>query len=169
MRKIKEFFKKPFAAPLFKFRNKKPLAEPPGMQSFILPVRSESSAKLTGHTSGPGTRYVFSDKQNNPQGGLYAILRTVENVQTPEPHVELHKHNVDSLWIFRGANADLTGLKVEVVLGKESFILDTPASVYIPAEVCHTYRFVSGSGDYINIVLVKGGDYNTAVQVGEGK
>ena len=166
MRKIKDFFKNHFAAPLFKFKREKPLAEPQNMHSLILQVRSESSAKLAGHTSGPGTRYVFSDNQNNPQGGLYAILRTVEDVGAPEPHVQFHKHNVDSLWIFRGTNADLSGLKVEVVLGTQSFILDSPASVYIPADVYHAYKFLSGSGDYINIVLVKGGDYNTAIQVG---
>lgn len=131
---------------------------------LILPVREESSEVLKKHTAGPGKRFVFSDQKNNPTGNIYAITRVVENVDNPESHIEDHAHDVDSLWLFEGANPDLRGLRVEVKLGDEKFILDSPASIFIPAGVVHNYRFISGSGRYTNIVLAKGGDYNAHIK-----
>lgn len=134
------------------------------LKSLILPVREESSAVLRKHADGPGKRFVFSDQKNNPQGNIYAITRVVENVDNPEPHFEDHSHNVASLWLFEGSNPNLSGLRVEVKLGDEKFILDSPASIYIPAGVNHNYRFIFGSGRYTNVVLAKGGDYNSVTK-----
>ena len=131
---------------------------------LILEVKSKSASELTKHKHGPGERYVFSDHENNPQGKVYTIVRVVENVNNPEQHIEDHEHPVDSLWLFEGDKSDLTGLKVEVKLGDKKFILDSPASVYIPAGVIHNYRFINGSGRYTNIVLVQGGEYNKAIK-----
>jgi len=130
---------------------------------LILPVEIKSATELKKHKKGPGERYVFSDHKNNPEGKVYAIVRTVKNVENPPQHVDLHGHIFDSLWMFIGDNDDLTGLKVEVVLENETYTLDSPASIYIPAGVKHMYRLVKGSGKYINIVLVPGGDYNAAI------
>ena len=130
---------------------------------LILPVSCRSAAELKKHSEGVGTRYVFSDHKNNPDGKVYSILRVVKNVERPPQHVETHSHSVDSLFMFIGDNDDLTGLQAEVVLGEKTYTLDSPTSVYIPQDVQHTYRFVKGSGKYINIVLVPGGEYNTAV------
>lgn len=132
--------------------------------NLILKVESRSSAELTKHKEGPGTRFVFSDHNNNPEGQIYTIVRVVEDVDNPEQHFEDHEHNVDSLWLFEGDKPDLTGLKIEVKLGNQKFILDSPASIYIPAGVTHNYRFILGSGRYTNIVLTKGGDYNKAIK-----
>lgn len=130
------------------------------LSRLILPVEARASTELKGHAAGPGTRYVFSDHRNNPGGRVYAITRVVENVDRPEMHIDDHAHDVDSLWIFEGAGPGLTGLSVEVKLGENWHPLESPASVYIPAGVIHNYRFVRGSGHYLNIVLAEGGDYN---------
>lgn len=127
---------------------------------YILKVESRSSSELVKHKKGPGKRFVFSDQNNNPEGQVYAIVRVVENVDNPEQHFEDHTHDVDSLWLFEGNKNDLTGLKIEVKLGDQEFVLDSPVSIYIPAGLIHNYRLISGSGSYTNIVLVKGGDYN---------
>ena len=74
----------------------------------------------------------------------------------------MHHHNCDSLWMFTGDKKGLKGLKVEVVLGNKTYKLNSPASIYIPKGVEHTYRFIQGSGSYVNIVLAKSGKYNTA-------
>lgn len=131
---------------------------------YILKVESRSSSELVKHKEGPGRRYVFSDQNNNPDGQVYTIVRVVENVDNPEQHFEDHAHDVDSLWLFEGDQNDLTGLKVEIKLDNQKFILDSPASVYIPAGLAHNYRFISGSGRYTNIVLVKGGNYNKTIK-----
>lgn len=132
--------------------------------NLILPIEIRSSTELKKHTSGPGKRYVFSDDKNNSKGNIYTILRTVENVNKPPQHIEMHHHNCDSLWMFIGRKKNLKGLRVEVVLGKNTYKINSPASVYIPKGVEHTYRFIKGSGSYINIVLAKGGKYNTSTE-----
>ena len=134
------------------------------ISKFILPVEARSATELKKHKKGVGKRYIFSDNKNNPKGNIYAILRNVKNVKMPPQHVELHSHNCDSLWMFFGNKNDLKGLQVEVVLGKEKYKLNSPASIYIPKGVKHTYRFIKGSGNYVNIVLAKGGTYNTSTK-----
>lgn len=131
---------------------------------FILPIEARSSTELKKHTSGPGKRYVFADHNNNPTGNIYTILRTVKNVKNPPQHIEIHRHDCDSLWMFVGNKKDLTGLKIEVFLGNKIYKLNSPASIYIPQGVRHTYRFIEGSGNYINIVLAKNGRYNTSTK-----
>lgn len=128
--------------------------------NLILKVESRPASELVKHKEGPGRRFVFSDHKNNPEGQIYTIVRVVENVDNPEQHIEDHEHDVDSLWMFEGDKSDLTGLRVEVRLGEQKFVLDSPTSVYIPARVKHNYRFISGSGRYTNIVLTKGKEYD---------
>ncbi len=128
--------------------------------NLILPVKTRSATELVKHRHGVGERYVFSDHNNNPNGNIYTIIRTIENVERPDPHVDRHTHDVDSLWMFIGDNKDLTGLRASVSLGNEIYEVDSPASIYVPAGLDHTYGFVKGSGKYINIVLAPGGKYN---------
>lgn len=131
---------------------------------LVLKVAAESAAKLTKHTKGPGKRYVFSDHNNNPNGEVYSIVREVKDVSGPRQHVEPHFHSVDSLCMFLGDAEKMKGLQVEVQVDDEKYVVDSPASIYIPKGVNHTYRFIKGSGKYINIVLVKGGEYNTVTK-----
>jgi 2-isopropylmalate synthase len=60
---------------------------------------------------------------------------------------------VDSLFLFLGTREDLSGLEVEVSLGDRVFRVVSPASVFIPAGLMHSYKFVAGSGLFINHVL----------------
>src|SRR3990167_1147315 len=133
------------------------------LDKLILKIEARSSAELKKHTEGPGTRYVFADHKNNQQGNIYSIVRIVKDVDNPRTHIEMHSHNCDSLWEFLGDNDDLTGLRVEVTLEHKKYVLDSPVSVYIPKQVNHTYRFINGSGKYINTVLAKDGKYNTTI------
>jgi 2-isopropylmalate synthase len=133
-------------------------------QDLILRVEARSSEELKKHRKGPGTRYVFSDSKNNPKGKLYSIVRRVKDVNHPEPHIDIHTHTVDSMFMFLGDEGDLTGLEVKVILGDEEYKLQSPASVYIPAGVPHGYEFLKGSGKYINLVLAEGGDYNKFIR-----
>lgn len=135
------------------------------MQDLILDVKTRSAEELVKHKKGPGTRYVFSDHNNNPDSDIYVILRTVSNLdEAPEGHVEPHSHEYESLFIFKGNNPDLTGLKVEVLLGDEWFTIDSPKTVRIPAGLNHTYRFIEGSGEYWNIVYTPGAEYNKTIR-----
>ncbi len=131
---------------------------------LICNVVARSAEELIKHTKGPGTRYVFSDHKNNPEGNIYVIMRTVENVDKPDMHIEAHCHDYESLFIFKGNNPDMSGLVVEVLLGKEWHRMESPITVRIPAGLNHNYRFIKGSGEYWNIVLTPGAEYNKTVK-----
>lgn len=133
-------------------------------EKLILDTEARSAEELIKHTKGPGTRFVFSDHNNNPEGNIYTIMRLVENVERPEAHVEPHSHEYESLFIFKGNNPDMTGLEVEVMLGDKWFPIKAPKAVRIPPGLNHTYRFVKGSGEYWNIVLTPGANYNETVK-----
>ncbi|MFZ0273302.1 MAG: hypothetical protein WB524_10995 [Acidobacteriaceae bacterium] len=134
------------------------------MEELILNVVSRSAEELIKHTKGPGTRYVFSDHKNNPGGNIYVIMRGVHDVDQPEMHVEAHTHEYESLFIFKGANPDMTGLDVEVLLGDRWYKVQSPKAIRIPAGLIHNYRFIRGSGEYWNIVLTPGAEYNKTTQ-----
>ncbi len=138
-------------------------------EQLILRVEERSATELKYHDIGPGKRYVFSDHRNNPSGKIYAIVRTVEDVSNEQPHVEPHVHDDDSLFLFIGDRADLTGLTVEVNTENDAYPLSSPASVYIPAGVPHAYRFVEGSGKFVNIVLAENCNYNEVTKMKRNK
>jgi hypothetical protein len=134
------------------------------MKDLILNIEARSSEELIKHRKGPGTRYVFSDHKNNPEGNIYVIMRTVENVNQPEMHIEPHCHDYESMFIFKGYNPDMSGLVVEVLLGEKWHRIESPKAIRIPPGLNHNYRFIKGSGEYWNIVLAPGGDYNKAIR-----
>jgi len=134
------------------------------MEKLILDVVARSAEELLKHKKGPGTRYVFSDHNNNPEGNVYVIMRTVEDVDKPELHIEPHNHEFESLFIFKGKNPDMTGLEVEVLLGDKWYKFESPKAVRIPPGLNHNYRFVRGSGELWNIVLAPGAEYNRTVR-----
>ena len=134
------------------------------MKELILNVVSRSAEELIKHKAGPGTRYVFSDHNNNPGGSIYTIMRTVDNVEQPEQHVEPHSHEYESLFIFKGSNPDFSGLEVEVLLENEWYKIESPKAVRIPPGLNHTYRFIRGSGEYWNIVITPGAEYNRTIK-----
>lgn len=134
------------------------------MKKLILNVVARSAEELIKHRKGPGTRYVFSDHNNNPEGSIYVILRTVEKVDRPEMHIDAHSHEFESLFIFKGNNPDLSGLEVEVLLGDQWHRFESPKTVRIPPGVNHNYRFIKGSGEYWNIVLTPGAEYNKTIR-----
>lgn len=129
------------------------------LSRLIFRAECRSSSELVKHTDGPGKRFVFSD-QNNPCGSIYAMTRRVENVDNPEQHIEDHLHDVESFWMFMGSGPNAEGLRLEIKIGDEKFIVESPFSVTIPAGINHNFRFISGSGTYTNIVLIKSGNYN---------
>lgn len=125
---------------------------------IVKPVRRDAS-ELRYHRAGaPGTRWVCVDKSIYPHAKIYQIVRRISKLtEPPQPYIEEHKHCVDSTFIFLGNNLDLTGLRAEVVLNGERFEINSPATVYIPAGLVHSYRLSAGSGFFIHTVL--GGNY----------
>ncbi|HEU4727015.1 MAG TPA: hypothetical protein VFT22_03980, partial [Kofleriaceae bacterium] len=121
-----------------------------------------SATELRHHREGHGTRYVMIDDRLVEDCRQYCIVRHIPPVESAPPgHVDPHRHQCDSLFMFLGHSPDLTGLKVEVLLDDRVQQVDSPASVFIPAGVLHSYRILAGSGLYVNHVL--SGNYNASL------
>lgn len=135
---------------------------PADMENFFLTPAVISATELKYHREGPGLRHVMLDERLIADCRQYCIAREIPALSEPAPaHVDLHAHTVDSLFLFLGHEPGLKGLRVEVQLGEVVKELDSPASVFIPAGVPHTYRILMGSGVFINHVLA--GSYNESL------
>ncbi len=110
----------------------------------------------------PGKRRVFLEEKLFSDSDLYVMVRTTKDVMPDQPeYVESHAHNVSSVYIFLGSGEELEGLKAEVVLDDEIYIVSSPATVFIPGGAVHSYRLIEGSGHFSHIVLK--GNYNDSL------
>lgn len=141
------------------------IAEPPSRRQFDqlhVSPKVISATELKFHRHGPGSRYVMIDERFVSDARQYCIVRDIPHQLEPaDAHVDPHSHSCDSLFMFLGREDGLTGLTVEVMLDGQSRTVLSPAAVFIPAGVEHSYRVVGGSGLYVNHVLA--GDYNSSL------
>ncbi|APC97631.1 LeuA family protein [Francisella frigiditurris] len=127
----------------------------------------KGASELLHHRDGVGSRWVFMDSRVDERSHVYVIERTfdIDYSDSYQPHVDSHAHNCDSMFVFMGNNKDGTGLKVSVTFGEgdnqETKIINSPASVYIPVNVYHSYSYISGTGRFLNFVLSP--NYNQSI------
>lgn len=57
-----------------------------------------------------------------------------------------NQHENDSKLLFLTQENNLAGLQVEMQLAEESFIIESPIAVFIPAGIEYSYKALSGSG-----------------------
>ncbi|GIW67378.1 MAG: hypothetical protein KatS3mg096_246 [Candidatus Parcubacteria bacterium] len=132
-------------------------------KNLILTPRKELFTNMSAHHIVKGLTpylYKFSDNINNPKGKLFVACRVLDNVKNTKPHVSYHSHSVDQMYMWIGNKKNLKGLKVEVFLGDENYILNSPVAVYIPAGIKHSHRYIKGSGFFIGILVTNGKSYN---------
>ncbi|BFO09659.1 2-isopropylmalate synthase [Serratia rubidaea] len=139
--------------------------QPMHQQALFLAPFEKSATELKYHRHGPGKRFVMLDKRLVDGSPFYFIARQFADADADDSavsgHVDSHIHNCDSVFLFLGDGADYAGLEVEVDLGGTRRRLTSPASVFIPAGVAHSYRFIRGCGTYIN--FVHKGDYHDSL------
>lgn len=121
----------------------------------ILKPEVRRTSELSYHTDdAPGIRRVFIEEKMMPESDCYVMLRTATGVQADQPkYVDSHAHNVSSVYIFFGVEKDLGGLTAEVILDGEKHIVTSPATVFIPKGVIHSYRLIGGNGYFLHTVL----------------
>jgi 2-isopropylmalate synthase len=137
--------------------------DPPILEQplFVEPFE-KSATELKHHRHGPGKRFVMLDRRLLPSSPYYFMARKVDGIRADEPgHVDPHAHRCDSVFLFLGDGPDYTGLTVEVLINARLKTVRSPATVFIPAGARHSYRFVEGSGSFIN--FVDSGDYNQSL------
>lgn len=122
-------------------------------QELFLTPFEKSSTELRYHRHGPGKRFVMLDHRLLSASPFYFIARKVEVIaDNEEGHVDTHRHNCDSVFMFLGEDEDYQGLTVEVTISGQSRTLTSPATAFIPSGAEHSYRFVGGKGSFINFV-----------------
>lgn len=124
----------------------------------------KGASELKYHRDGQGDRWVQLDHRTDERTSFYVITRVFHRDYTDvdlEGHVDIHAHHCDSAFIFWGNEADGTGLLCEVEIEGERQIIQSPKSVFIPAGLKHTYKYLSGAGTYTNIVLAP--EYNASL------
>ncbi|WP_309411764.1 2-isopropylmalate synthase [Bacillus cereus] len=124
----------------------------------------KGASELRYHRDGPGYRWVQLDTRIDSRASFYVIQRQFYKTcseDVKEGHVDAHIHNCDSAFLFWGNQLDGSGLICEVEIEKEKHLVISPASIFIPAGLVHTYRYVYGQGTYTNIVLAP--NYNDSL------
>ena len=127
----------------------------------------KGASELLHHRDGVGCRWVFMDNRIDPRSHVYIIERIfdIDYTDAYQPHVDFHAHNCDSVFVFMGNNSDGTGLRASVTFVKDNNkttqIIDSPASIYIPASVYHSYSYICGTGRFLNFVLSP--NYNESI------
>nr|WP_295970132.1 2-isopropylmalate synthase [uncultured Bacillus sp.] len=124
----------------------------------------KGASELKYHRDGYGIRWVHLDHRTDDRTSFYVIQRVFPHdsiADDLEGHVDVHAHHCDSAFIFWGSRPDGTGLVCEVEIEGEQQIIESPKSVFIPAGLKHSYRYLSGSGTYTNIVLAP--EYNDSL------
>lgn len=124
----------------------------------------KGASELKYHRDGQGDRWVQLDHRTDERTSFYVIKRIFHHDYTNvdlEGHVDIHAHHCDSAFIFWGNEADGTGLLCEVEIEGERQIIQSPKSIFIPAGLKHTYKYLSGAGTYTNIVLAP--EYNASL------
>ena len=125
---------------------------------FIDPISSEGN--LSYHRKGPGNRYELFNKNVFRSADQYLIIREIDAGE-PIDYVDVHSHCVDNINVFLGCGENFSGLNFEFVMGEQAFNLTSPKTVFVPAGIPHKFRPLSGSGVYLNHLLI--GDYRDSI------
>ena len=132
-------------------------------EKYIIDPEIKGAEELPYHKKGaPGVRRVFLEKSLLEEADVYLMVRTVKDVTPAQPeYIEMHAHNVNSAYIFVGNKDNLEGLKAEVTIEDEKFIITSPKTVFVPKGKKHSLRLIDGSGHFFHIVLE--GDYKRSL------
>jgi 2-isopropylmalate synthase len=121
---------------------------------FVVRPRAIPSCERNYHCDDASRQYVMIDERFIPECRQYCVVRTIPPGTESDPcHTDLHRHDCDSLFIVLGINPELSGFRVEVRFGDENIELESPASIFVPAGVVHSYRILSGPGLLFHHVL----------------
>ena len=111
----------------------------------------KGASELLFHRDGPDDRWVQLDHRTDERASFYVIKRVFSHhasASFSKSQVDTHSHHCDSAFIFWGTEPDGSGLQ---------------CGVEMEGEIQHTYKYVSGSGTYTNIVLAP--EYNASLEM----
>lgn len=116
----------------------------------IVQGRLEPLEGVPFHSEGPLTRWLLASEAMAPGAGVFIALHEFSGVEPARrDYCRPHRHDHDEINVFHTTSH----LEVEVDLDGETFVLEAPATVLIPAGVRHAANVRSGSGFMVAILL----------------
>ena len=117
------------------------------------------------HGSGvaPLCRRVLAGPDVHPQLEKHIVAHEIREVCAGRrSYCEPHVHDCPEINIL----LSLTRLIYEIRLGDEVYLVEAPATIYIPAGLVHSANVVEGSGFFV--ALVETADYQASVSGAQG-
>ena len=98
-------------------------------------------------------RWSFCGDGYFPEAPVRVVVRQIKSVpEDYDPHIELHTHDIDELYIF--VSEEEEGLEVVVTLGDEVYPIKSNVTVLLPKGVPHKYAAKKGHGFLFTIVPI---------------
>jgi mannose-6-phosphate isomerase-like protein (cupin superfamily) len=106
-------------------------------------------------------RWSFCGDGYFPASPIRVVVRQIRSVPADyDPHIELHYHDVDELYVF--VSEDENGLEADVTIDDETYHVTSPAMAMFPKGVPHKYAAKKGHGFLFTLVPISCGEhYNT--------
>jgi hypothetical protein len=109
----------------------------------------------------PLCRRVLSGPDVHPQINKHIVAHEIRDVSADRrSYCEPHVHDCPEINIL----LSLTRLVYEIRLGDEVYLVEAPATIYIPAGLIHSANVVEGSGFFV--ALVQTTNYQASVSAG---
>ena len=90
-------------------------------------------------------RWKFCADGYFPESPIRVNVRQIKSIPSDyEPHVELHTHDIDELYIF--ISEEEGGLEAEITMDEEAYTVTSPVTVLLPKGVPHCYALKKGHG-----------------------
>lgn len=108
------------------------------------------SVPFHGLAQAPVSRRLFSgEQQKDTVNRKHIVVHEISDVeQQQRAYCSNHVHDCDEVNLILSSSS----LVYEITLGDESYTVEAPACIHIPAGLPHSANVISGSGYYIAIV-----------------
>jgi hypothetical protein len=115
---------------------------------LITKLEPESLAAVPFHQSVPGI-----ERRRAAGFPVHLAVHTVDASRVAEDqHVQPHVHDADEVNVLLGDQ-----LRYRVQLGDELYVVESPASIWIPRGMLHAANHLRGTGSFICIILAPTG------------
>lgn len=123
------------------------------------PIEDLRGVPFHGNGVAPLRRYVLAGTSVHPEAKKHIVAHQIHEVSAArrsycEPHVH-DCHEIDTL-------LSQTSLSYEIRLGDDVYVVDAPATIYIPAGLVHSANVIDGSGFFI--AMLDTTDYAASVR-----
>jgi uncharacterized RmlC-like cupin family protein len=122
----------------------------PSYQKFIKKGISEALSCVPFHSKAPIKRISMLSKTLIPQANLHIAVHFVDtNGKSIPKYSKMHKHNYDEINLILSEKDKLV---YEIQLEDEIYTVSSPATVFIPKNIKHTAKVLSGAGLFVCII-----------------